>query len=140
MAIRTNSSSSNHDSCETGSVLLIVVVLVALLAAVVMGHLQVNMEETQLVRNQSGGTEALALAEAGLNDALARLQHDPGWKAGFVKQPFASGTCTVTLTDATVTSVAVTSRGYTAKMEAEIAKGAGKPPCAVEIRRLRINR
>lgn len=118
---------------------MVVVLLAALLAAVVMGHLQINAEEIQLVRNQAGGAEALALAEAGLNDALAQLRLDPDWQAGFVDKPFASGTYTVVVKAATVTSTAVTSHGFVAKMEAEITRSAGEPPCTVEISGLRIN-
>ncbi len=130
------SSIITHDS-DAGSVLLIVVLLVALLAAVVMGHLQINTEEIQLVRNHTGGAEALALAEAGLNDALAQLRQDAGWNAGFVNKPFASGSYTVVVDGATVTSTAVTSRGFVAKMEAEVTK---EPSGRVEIVKLRINR
>jgi hypothetical protein len=122
---------------ESGSVLLVVVLLVALLAAVVMGHLEVNTEEIQLVRNHTGGAEALALAEAGLNEALARLRQDPGWDAGFVDKPFASGTYTVVVNGATVTSTALTSRGFVAKVEAEVTTA---PPGLIQIEKLRINR
>ena len=73
-----------------------------------MGHLQINTEEIQLVQNQTGGAEALAIAEAGLNDALARLRQDPGWRTGLTDKPFASGSYTVAVDSSTVTSTAVT--------------------------------
>jgi hypothetical protein len=120
-------------------VLLVVVLLVALLAAVVMGHLQINTEEIQLVQNQTGGAEALAIAEAGLNDALARLRQNPGWKTGLANQPFASGSYTVAVEDSTVTSTAVTARGFVAKIQADVTKSPGGSPCPVQIDRLRIN-
>ena len=47
-----NPLSSNNHQFKAGSVLLVVVLLVALLAAVVLGHLQINTEEIQLVQNQ----------------------------------------------------------------------------------------
>ena len=139
MATLDNTSSASRHPSETGSVLLVVVLLVALLAAVVMGHLQINTEEIQLVQNQTGGAEALALAEAGLNDALARLRQDPGWQTGFTEKPFASGSYTVAVDNSTVTSTAVTARGFVARIQADVTKSSGGPPCAVQIDRLRIN-
>jgi len=77
---------------QSGSVLLVVVVLVALLAATVVGHLQVNAEEIQLMQNHVRGAEAMALAEAGLNDALAKLRVDSHWTDGLADKPFGNGT------------------------------------------------
>ncbi len=139
MAILNNPSSAVRHPCATGSVLLVVVLLVALLAAVVMGHLQINIEEIQLVQNQAGGVEAQAIAEAGLNDALARLRHDPGWNTGLAEEPFASGSYTVVVDGSTVTSTAVTARGFVAKIQADVTKSSGGPPYAVQIDRWRIN-
>ena len=132
-------SSMRNDQSAAGSVLLVVVLLVALLAAVVVGHLQINTEEIQLVGNHVGGVEALAIAEAGLNDALARLRQEPGWRTGLTDKPFGAGSYTVVVDGSTVTSTAVTARGFVARMEAEIAKGPGGPDGGVQISRLRIN-
>jgi len=124
----------------SGSVLLVVVLLVALLATVVMGHLQVNTEELQLLQNHAHGTEALALAEAGLNDALARLRQDPGWKAGLMDVPLGRGSYTVVVKGSTVTSTAVTAQGFVARVEAELASVPGGPASGLRITTLRINR
>lgn len=124
---------------NSGSVLLIVVVLVALLAATVMGHLQVNAEEIQLMQNHVHGAQALALAEAGLNDALARLRLDSGWTEGLAGQSFSGGSYTVTRADATITSVATTSDGFTARVEAEVMVASDGPPYVIRIDELRIN-
>ncbi len=124
---------------EVGSVLLVVVLLVALLAAVIMGHLQVNTEEIQLMQNHVGGAEATAMAEAGLNDALAQLRQDPDWNAGYTDRPFGGGSYTVVVEGSTVTSMALTSRGFAAKIQAEVTRGTGDPPSRVEVTRLRIN-
>ncbi len=120
--------------------LLVVVLLVALLAAVVMGHLQVNTEEIQLVQNHVGGAEAVAMAEAGLNDALAQLRRDPAWRAGYIDKPFNGGSYSVMVDGSTVTATALTSRGFTAKIQAEIMKGTGGSGSVIEVSRLRINR
>ena len=124
---------------EAGSVLLVVVVLAALLAAVVMGHLQINTEEIQLVQNHTGGVEALAIAEAGLNDALAQLRQNPNWREGFTDKPFDAGSNTVVVDRPTVTSTAVTSRGFVAKMEAEVINESGEPGGTWQIKGWRIN-
>ncbi len=123
----------------SGSVLLVVVLLVALLAAVVMGHLQINTEEIRLVQNHVGGTEAIALAEAGLNDALAQLRRDPAWRAGYADKPFAGGSYTVVIDGSTVTATALTARGFVARVQAEIRRGTGDGGSLVEVSKLRIN-
>ncbi len=128
-----------HHRGEAGSVLLVVVVLAALLAAVVMGHLQINTEEIQLVQNHAGGVEALAIAEAGLNEALALLRQDPDWKDGLTDKPFAGGSYTVVVDGSTVTSRAVTSRGFVAKMEAEVTRKPGERGGTLQMNRWRIN-
>lgn len=124
---------------QSGSVLLIVVVLVTLLAATVMGHLQVNAEEIQLMQNHIHGVMALAVAEAGLNDALARLRIAPGWKEGFTDKPFANGTYTVTIGDATIRSTARTADGFSASIEADVAISPEGPPHLIRIDDWRIN-
>ncbi len=138
-SIPNHPSSIIHHPSECGSVLLVVVLLVALLAAVVMGHLQVNTEEIQLVQNHVGGVEALAMAEAGLNDALAQLRRDPNWRAEYADKPFGGGSYTVVVDGSTVTSTALTSRGFVAKVQAEITRGTGDSPSLAEVSRLRIN-
>ena len=138
--IRTSRLSTIHPRWKSGSVLLVVVLLVALLAAVVMGHLQVNTEEIQLMQNHVGGAEALAIAEAGLNDALAQLRQDPRWRAGYADKPFGSGFYTVVVDGSAVTSTAATSRGFVAKIQAEVTRGTGDSSSLVVVSNLRINR
>ena len=58
---------------NNGTVMLMVVFIIALLAAVVMGMLQMNTEEIQIAQNQIYAADALAIAEAGLNDAFAEI-------------------------------------------------------------------
>jgi type II secretory pathway component PulK len=74
-----------------GSVFLLVVFVVALLAVLVAGMLQMNTEEIQVMRNQIYAAEALAIAEAGLNDAFAEIREDDEWDEGFDDKPFANG-------------------------------------------------
>lgn len=124
---------------NSGSVLLVIVLLVALLAATVAGHLQINAEEIQLMENHIGGAEALAVAEAGLNDALAQLRVDSGWHSGFGDKPFRDGSYTVVVNGSTIRSTGTTSGGYTATMEAEVTLASDGPPYLIRIDSLRIN-
>jgi len=124
---------------ESGSVLLVVVVLVALLAATVMGHLQVNSEEIQLMQNHLFGAQAMALAEAGLNDALAQLRTNPAWHDGFTGKSLGDGSYTVSVDGSTITSTATTSHGFTTRLEAVVTTAPEGPPYLIRIDELRIN-
>lgn len=124
---------------QSGSVLLVVVVLVALLAATVMGHLQVNAEEIHLMQNHLHGVQAMALAEAGLNDALSQLRSASNWHDGFADRPLGDGSYTVSVDGSTITSTATTSRGFAVRLEADVTIAEAGPPYLVRIDRLRIN-
>ena len=71
-----------------GVVLITVVFVAALLAAIVTGMLQMNTEDIQVAQNHARAAEALAVAEAGLNDALAQLRADATWNTGYEKKVF----------------------------------------------------
>jgi hypothetical protein len=118
---------------------LVTVLLVALLAAAVIGHLEINAEEIQVMQNHIGSVQALATAEAGLNDALAQLRLNRAWQAGFANKAFEGGSCTVTVNGSTIRSAGVTSGGFTATTEAEVIVATEGPPYLVGITRLRIN-
>jgi len=134
--IPNNPSSSINYQSRPGSVLLVVVLLVALLAAVVMGHLQVNTEEIRLMQNHCGSVEALAVAEAGLNEALAELKQNPGWDAGCTDRPFGTGTYTVAVRGSTVTSTARTQGGFVVRVAARVTRG---PDGTLQVDQWRIN-
>jgi Tfp pilus assembly protein PilX len=124
---------------ERGSVMLVVVLIAALLAAVVMGRLQVSTEEIQLLQNHICGAEALATAEAGLNDALAQLRQDSDWSGGFTDKPFNGGSYTVVVDGSTIRCTGITDRGFLATVEAQIAAASDGPPHLIRINELRIN-
>ena len=119
--------------------LIMVVFIVALLSAVVMGMLQINTEEIQVMQNQVYAAEALAVAEAGLNDAFAEIRDDPGWSSGFSDKSFSGGSYTVTVSGPTVTSIGTGSSGFVAKVEADITVSESGPPYLIKIDTLRIN-
>jgi len=124
---------------QSGAVLIMVVFVVALLSAIITGMLQINTEEIQVMRNHIHAAEALAVAEAGLNDALAQLRDDSSWNAGFENKPFVDGQYTVTVDDGRIISVATSSRGYMAKMEATVTVTGDIAPYVVRIDNLKVN-
>jgi Tfp pilus assembly protein PilX len=127
---------------NNGSVLLITIFVVALLSAITIGILQVNTEEIQLMRNQIRAAEALATAEAGLNDAFAEIRADSTWTTGFTDKAFNDDSYTVTVTGSlpnrTITSTGTSSQGFVAKVEADITVG-NSSPYLIAINNLRIN-
>ena len=136
---------------NNGSVFLLTVFVIALLAALTMGMLQMNTEEVQLMRNQIYASQALAVAEAGLNDAFAEIRMDDEWDDGFDDKPFLpalpppgfSGSYTVivsgTLPNRTIESTGTTGQGFVARVAADITVESSGPPYVIRIDELRIN-
>ena len=122
-----------------GVVLITVVFVAALLAAIVMGMLQIHTEEIQVMRNHIRAVEALAIAEAGLNDALAQLRTDADWDMGYTDKAFTGGAYTVTVSGGHVTSLGTSSHGYVARVEADVTVSSGVPPHVVEIDSFKVN-
>ncbi len=127
---------------DNGSVLLIVVFVIALLSAVAMGILQLDTEEIQLMRNQIYAVQAIATAEAGLNDAFSEIRTDSNWITGFTDKAFNGGTYDVnvtgTLPNRTITSTGTSSQSFVARVEADITTGTTSP-YIIRIDNLRIN-
>jgi hypothetical protein len=116
-----------------------VVFVIAVTSAIVIGILEINTEEIQLMQNHVYAAQALATAEAGLNDALAQLRADADWDAGFGDEPFDGGSYTVTVDGATILATGTTAQGFTAVVEADVTVSLGGPPYTVTVNRLRIN-
>ena len=127
---------------NNGSVLLITIFATALLSAITIGILQMNTEEIQLMRNQIYAAQALAITEAGLNDAFSELRVDSSWNTGFSNKVFDDGSYTVTvsgtLPNLTITSTGTSSQGFVARVEADIRVGSISPYVIV-IDSVRIN-
>lgn len=121
---------------DNGSVLLIVVFVIALLSAVVIGMLQLNTEEIQLMHNQINAAQAIATTEAGLNDALFRIRQ--GSDPNISDEPFNGGSYTVDVNGNTITSTGTTAQSFVARVEADITTGTTSP-YIVRIDDLRIN-
>ncbi len=127
---------------DQGSVMLIAVFVIALLSALVIGMLQMNTEEIQLMQNNVYASQALAVAEAGMNDAFSEIRADDEWVSGFANKSFGSHTYTVTvsgsLPDLTIESTGTSSHGFVARVKADITVGSTSP-YIVRIDSLRIN-
>ncbi len=127
---------------NNGSVLLMTIFVIVLLAVLTMGILQMNTEEIQLMRNRIYAAGALATAEAGLNDAFAELRADSSWVTGFTGEPFNGGTYDVnvtgTLPNRTITSTGTSSQSFVAIVDANVTVGTSSP-YVIRIDNLRIN-
>ena len=130
------------DNKKRGSVMLIAVFVIALLSSLVIGMLQMNTEEIQLMQNHIYASQAMAVAEAGLNDALSEIRTDDEWNSGFTNKSFGSHTYTVTvsgsLPDLTIESTGKSSQGFVARVEADITVGPDSP-YVIRIDGLRVN-
>ena len=127
---------------RNGTAILMTVFIVALLSAVAIGILQLNTEEIQLMRNQSYAAEAVAIAEAGLNDAFAELRAGSSWSTGFTDKAFSGGSYTVAVSGSlpilTIESTGTNAQGYIAQVDADTTIGTSSP-YTVRINELRIN-
>ena len=130
---------------NNGSVLLMAIFVIALLAVLTMGILQMNTEEIQLMQNQVYAAGALATAEAGLNDAFKELRADSSWTTGFTDKVFngdADDTYDVnvtgTLPNLTIVSEANSPQSFVARVEADVTVGTSSP-YIIRIDNLRIN-
>jgi Tfp pilus assembly protein PilX len=125
-----------------GSVLLISVFVSALFAAMVIGTMQLNTEEAMLTGNYIELTRAIAVAEAGLNDAYYEIRQNRNWATGFTNKTFAGGTYTVTVSGTlpgrSLVSTGVTAAGYKARVDADITVGSSAP-YSITITQIRIN-
>jgi hypothetical protein len=127
---------------NNGTVFLMTIFVVALLSAVVIGILQMNTEEIQLMRNHIFAAEALATAQAGLNDAFAEIRVSSSWATGFTGKAFNGGSYTVavsgSLPSLTIESTGTSAQGYIAQVDVDTRIGTSSP-YAVTINELRIN-
>ncbi|MHC5060839.1 MAG: hypothetical protein ACYTFK_07135 [Planctomycetota bacterium] len=125
-----------------GTVMLIAIFAIALLSAVVIGVLEMNTEELQIMSNQIYSAHAVAVAEAGLNDAFAQIRSDDTWTTGFTNKAFNNGLYTVdvagSLPKRTLTSTGTSSQGFGARVEADITVS-NSSPHVIRIDELRIN-
>jgi len=128
---------------NTGSVFILVVFMIAFLSALVMGIAQINTEEIQLMRNHINSAKALAIAEAGLNDAFAEIRADSSWTGPITDEPFAGGSYDVSVEaaapDPNIVATGTSPEGFVARVKAEITVGTTGPPYVIRVDKMRIN-
>ena len=128
---------------NSGVVMLMTIFIVAILSAVVMGITQINRNEIQLVKDQIFADQALATAEAGLNNAFARIRADDEWAVGFDNEEFDGGfydvSVTGTLPNLIIVSQGTTSQDFVARVEADVTVAASGSDNIIRIDNLRIN-
>ena len=127
---------------KKGSVILLAVFAIALLSTLVVGILQMNMEEIQLMQNQVNAAKSVAIAEAGVNAAFAELRQNSSWTAGFSSKDFSGGSYSVavsnTLPNLTVESTATSAQGFVSRVAADVTVGT-EIPYVIRVDNLRIN-
>ncbi|MFH0731529.1 MAG: hypothetical protein V2A72_01230 [Candidatus Omnitrophota bacterium] len=111
--------------------LLLVVFIILVMTVLVIGYLQAATTETEIMRNHKMSTQALYIAEAGIEDAIYTIRQtgNSQWDAGFQNKEFPAGsgnTYTVVVDNSNypsviITSVATVSSTYQRGVEAEIA-------------------
>ncbi len=129
---------------NNGSVLLITIFVIALLSALVIGMLQMNTEEIQLMQNQIYAALALVTAEAGLNDAFSELRDDDEWVGPLTDEPFNGGLYNVSVTGAlpnlTIESEGTSVQGFVARVRADVTVDTSdSSDHAIRIDNLRVN-
>ena len=127
---------------NNGTVFLMVVFAIALIATITVGIMVMTTEELQLMQNQLFAAEAIETAEAGLNDAFAQIRSASSWTTGFTNKAFNSGSYTVTVTgtlpNRTITSTGTSPQGYVARVVTNVTVGTSAP-YIIRIDNLRVN-
>lgn len=130
-----------------GSILVVSVFVIIMVSALVIGILQINLSEVWLTQHRVNAAQARAVAEAGLNAALARIRTDPnGTTTDFTGtvsagEDFAGGQYSVDVNGTTITVTADTNEweGYRATVEAQITVSSGSVPHIIRIDSLKVN-
>ena len=122
--------------------MLMAIYVIAMMSALVIGMLQMNTEEIQLMQNHVNLAGAVATAEAGLNDVFYELRNDSSWNTGFTDKAFNDGTYTVTVAGTlpvlTVQSTGTSSQNFVARVEADVTVSTSSP-YIIRVDNLRVN-
>ena len=100
-----------------GAILLVILFLMALTAPLLCTAFEGQAMGLRCVHNDISARNALYIAEAGVNDAIAQILLDPSWRTGFSNKEFPAGsghTYTVTVQDTTDNKIRITSTSQTA--------------------------
>ncbi len=104
--------------------MVVVIYCIALFAAMMVGLLGVCAEDTLLLQNEVKYVESWYVAEAGLNDAYAKLKINPYWNEGYSDKSVENGMYTVNIhgspPNLTVRSLGRCNRGFPVCMETDL--------------------
>lgn len=126
---------------KNGSVLVVVVFAIALLTAFVVGMLQLNAEQIQVMKNEIFAAQAMEIAHAGLADAFGRIRSAHSLPASFSSN-FGGGSYTVAvagvLPDPNFVSTGTSAQGFVSKIQADVTVDTAGS-YVIRIDKLRIN-
>ncbi|MCP4650842.1 MAG: hypothetical protein GY853_12300 [PVC group bacterium] len=122
---------------QKGVILLLTVFIIFFMSVFIVGYLEIAATETEIMRNHRGSTQALYIADAGIEDALWQLRQNRKWKKGFKNKVFPSGessSYTVTINNKGYPSVIIASTGtapgnYQRQVEMGITITSTSAPC-----------
>lgn len=117
----------NHKLGEDkGAALFSTVLLVLFVFTVAIAILELTSMENRISYNQQQAAKALYLAEAGIQLAIHRLEHDPQWKTGYRNYQIGDGVIKEVVVDNRLNSVRIESlgevEGVQRRISAELAK------------------
>lgn len=108
---------------NNGSVLIVVVFAIALLTAFVVGMLELNSEQIQIMKNEIYTAQAFAIAQAGIADAFGRIKASHSLPGNF-NNNFGGGSYSVTVAgafpDPNFTSRGTSPQGYICDVKADV--------------------
>ncbi len=119
-----------------GSILIVVVFAIALMAAVIAGILQTDSERIGLMRNQIYLAESKSIAQAGLEDAFSRIR--VSGSTGNFSSNFGGGSYVVVVNGNTIVSTGTSAQNFVTRLSADITIGSASP-YIVRVNSLRIN-
>jgi len=121
---------------NSGSVLLVVVFVIALLTAFVVGMLQINSEQIQIMKNEIYTTQSNLIAQAGIADAFARVRTNKALPSNFTGS-FSGGSYSVSVAGSNFTSRGTSPQGFVTDICADVTVDQGS--FVIRIDKLRIN-
>jgi len=104
---------------EQGSALLLALCLMGMLTLAALLAVNNSNTDMEMSFNQINGEKAFYLAEAGAKRAVAELQNDPTWTAGFINVSLANGTYSVAVVDSSMDSTLADSVVVTSTADAD---------------------
>jgi Tfp pilus assembly protein PilX len=132
MTIRTEKTEEPR-----GAALIVALIVMSMLSLFVISSLEMLIVNVQINSNHVRDLQALYIADAGIEDAIARLRDDPNWDDGLSEEfPSSSGnTYTVVVDNSEYPSIVITSTGsvpnFQRSIEVEVEIAGSSSPYSV---------